>query len=61
MDFTQDLDNENLKVTKKTRGKRLDDMDDVEEYFNKPVHAKGQVCLSIQFVCSHFKFHIPFC
>jgi hypothetical protein len=47
MDLTQDSDDENLKAKKKTRGKRVDAMDVVEEYFHKPVLSKGQVCISV--------------
>ncbi|PLW21400.1 hypothetical protein PCANC_03861 [Puccinia coronata f. sp. avenae] len=43
MDLTQDLDEENSKAKNKTRGKQVNEMDDVEEYFDKPVNSKGQV------------------
>ncbi|PLW55044.1 hypothetical protein PCANC_02567 [Puccinia coronata f. sp. avenae] len=47
MDLTQDSDEENSKAKNKTQGKRVNEMDDVEEYFDKPVHSKGQVRISV--------------
>ncbi|PLW50689.1 hypothetical protein PCASD_00718 [Puccinia coronata f. sp. avenae] len=47
MDLTQDSDEENSKARNKTQGKRVNEMDDVEEYFDKPVHSKGQVRISV--------------
>jgi hypothetical protein len=53
MDLTQDSKDKNLKVKKKTRGKQVDALDDVEEYFHKPVLAKGQVCISAPYSFSN--------
>ncbi|PLW52143.1 hypothetical protein PCASD_02050 [Puccinia coronata f. sp. avenae] len=45
IDMSQDSDKENSKVSelKKARGKKKDEYDDVEDYFEEPVRAKREV------------------
>ena len=45
IDMSQDSDKENSKVSelKKARGQKKDEYDNVEDYFEDPVQAKGEV------------------
>jgi hypothetical protein len=57
IDMSQDSDKENSKVSelKKARGKKKDEYDDVEDYFEEPVRAKGEVSSLIL-----LEYHVTF-